>query len=428
MGLIPDDPDLGTAAIKPGRRLARLVGVSAALVLVACALCAGASSAGAAKTAVIGGSPASISTFPFMARITARDSNYEYTCTGTVVAPNMILTAAHCLLNEPETAFLDPATFRVLTGTGSLTVPGIVSSAERLVVDPGYQSVGSFAGWHDAGLIQLSAPVSAPAVSLAPAQIWEAGTSAYAVGWGRTGSGELPREMQGGETVVQSPGYCQAEIGSGFHPAAQLCSVDYPSYSTATCNGDSGGPLLMMSGGRLVQIGITSMGPEGCRTDLPRIDTRVDVESAWVANEIAAHPPTGAAPVVPSTSPVVPAAQPPAPPAPAPVPTARLPKLTTAAAQRNAFSVVRTDRRLSPRFRVHSGYNAKCRSTSSTTATCDVRWFSGPDDYWGTVTIFESWEGPAAVWSYRFSIRSVDDWCYWHSGHRARCRISTYRG
>ncbi|HEY2054179.1 MAG TPA: serine protease [Solirubrobacterales bacterium] len=428
MGEIPDDPDLGTARGGGGRRIGRLVAVAVAMVLVVCVVCAGPSSAAAARTAVIGGSPAPISAYPFMARITARDSMYEYTCTGTVVAPNMILTAAHCLLNESETAYLNPATFQVLTGTGSLAVPGTVSGAERLVVDPGYRASGPFAGWHDAGLIQLSTPVTAPAVSLATTQIWGAGTRAYTVGWGLTGSGELPEEMQGGETVVQSTNYCREEVGPTFHESVQLCSVDTPSYATATCNGDSGGPMLMTTGSGLVEIGITSMGPEGCRTDLPRIDTRVDVESAWVAGEIAAHPsPTATPPSVPP----VPKTTTPAPaptPSPPAAPTPKLPRLTITAARRNAFNVVRTDRRLGPLFRVHSGYNAECQSTSSITASCNVRWFSGPNDYWGSVAIFEEWEGATPVWSYRYSIRSVDDWCYWHSGHRGRCQVSAYRG
>jgi trypsin len=403
----------------------RLIGVAAA-ILVVCAFCAGPPAAGAANTAVIGGSPAPISTFPFMARITAHDALYEYTCSGTVVAPNMILTAAHCLLNGSETAYLNPTTFQVLTGTGSLLVPGTVSGVERLVVDPGYQTSGSLQGWHDAGLIQLSTPVTAPPVRLATAQIWEPGTLAYAVGWGLDESGELPAEMLVGETIVQSTSFCQSEWGWVFHPVAQLCAVDYPTFATGTCHGDSGGPTLMLSNNELVEIGITSSGPEGCRTDVPRIDTRVDVEAAWVAREIAAHPPPPAAPVVtpPTSSVAKPATRPPAPAATAPP---RLPKLTSTAAKRNAFTVVRTDSRLAGRFRLHTDYRAGCQLTSATTALCSVRWFSGPTDYWGNVTVFEEFEGTEPVWNYRYTVRSVDDWCYWHSGHRGRCPVSIYR-
>lgn len=401
--------------------------MSTAAILVACGLGGSPAEAGAARTAVVGGSPAPISAYPFMARITAHDAVYEYTCTGTVVAPNMILTAAHCLLNESRTAYLNPATFQVLTGTGSLAVPGTVSAVERTVVDPAYQPSGSLAGWHDAGLIQLSTPITAPAVKLASTQIWGPGTVGYTVGWGLTGPGELPAEMQVGETFVQSTSYCQGEIGSAFHPQAQLCSVDYPSYATGTCSGDSGGPMLMSSNGELVEIGITSMGPEGCSTELPRIDTRVDVESSWVAREIAAHPPTTPSPPTPTPTPTT-STRSPAPSTAAPAATPKLPKLTTATAKRNAFTALRTDRRLGPPFRTHTGYQAECQSTSTTTATCNVRWFSGADDYWGNVTIFETYEGTTPVWSYHYAIRAVDDQCYWHSGHRARCPITKYRG
>lgn len=409
----------------------RLIASWAAAALIACMLGPGPSSAAAANTAVVGGSPAPIASFPFMARITAHDALYEYTCTGTVVAPNLILTAAHCLLNESETAFLNPATFRVLTGTGSLAVPGTVSGAERLVIDPGYEPSGPLAHSHDAGLIQLSTSVTAPAVKLATTAIWGVGTLGYTVGWGLDAQGELPSEMQVGETVVQSRSYCQTEFGSGFHPLTQLCSIDYPSYAAGTCSGDSGGPMLMTSNGELVEIGITSLGPEGCATNSPRIDARVDVESAWVAAEIAAHPPKATAPVVaPSTSTptTTPAPAPTVKPAPAPAPTPELPKLTTAAAKHDAFNVVRTDPRLARRFRVHTGYQSGCQSTDATTVSCRVRWFSGSDDYWGTVTVFEEWDGADPVWSYHYAIRAVDDWCYWHSGHRGRCPITNYSG
>jgi hypothetical protein len=391
-----------------------------------CLLCGGPGNAGAApRTSVIGGEPAPISSFPFMARIIAREGVSGIGCSGTVVAPNMVLTAAHCLLNEPETAYLDPAGFEVMTGTGNLAVPGTVSGAERLVIDPDYEASGPFAHWHDAGLIQLSAPVAAPPVRLATSQIWGPGTLGYTVGWGLTQpEGGLPAEMQVGETIVQSTSYCQSEIGSSFHPVAELCSLDYPSYKSATCNGDSGGPMLVSSNGELVEIGITSFGiGEGCPTYTPRVDTRADVESAWVQREIAAHPPKPSAGPPPSSSVPSKTTSPPA-----PTTTPELPRLTTAQAKRNAFNVVRTDPRLRRYFRVHAGYRASCRSTGTTAANCEVSWSSTADDYWGTVTVFEEWEGSEPVWNYRYSVRSVDDWCYWHSGHRGRCKVSLYRG
>lgn len=392
-------------------------------VLVACALFSGSAGAstGGGRTSVIGGEPASIAEFPFMARITARDGDIEYLCSGTVVAPNLVLTAAHCLLNESKTALLAPSDFEVSTGTGSMAVPGTASRAERLAVDPDYQSSGVFAGWHDAGLIQLVEPVTAPAVRLATSQIWQAGTLGYAVGWGLIEGGELPSEMQVGETVVQSPAYCEEAVGPGFNPLAELCSIDYPSYQSATCNGDSGGPMLMAGDHELIEIGITSFAiEEGCPTDSPRVDTRADAEAAWVAREIAAHPPK---PGTPPPAPAPPTAAPtPAHPATAP----RLPRLTNAVARRDVFDALRTDRLLRTHFRGHTLYHASCRSTGATSSQCDVRWHVGALRYRGIVTISEEWEGSDPVWSYHYWIHRADQFCLEHSRHPGRCPHPLY--
>lgn len=395
-----------------------LLRVVVALLVAAAAPAEQASGSAGAQTHVIGGKSASVAEFPFMARVLDTEGSSSSLCSGTVVAPNMVLTAAHCLLNEAETAFRAPEGFRVKTGTSSLASPGVVSTVQRIAIDPEYVSSGSYGGWHDAGLIQLSAPIAAPPAQLATSQIWGPGTRGYVVGWGLTESeGNPPAEMQVGETVVQSTTYCQSAIGPQFHPLAELCTLDYPSYESATCNGDSGGPLLMVRSKELVEIGITSFGiEEGCPTDSPRVDTRIDVEAGWVQREIAAHPP-----------PEPPKAGASAPAAPTALPTPELPTLTISAAKRDTLDVLRTERKIRPRFRAHSQYRASCRSVTKVSVRCAVGWYRRPDDYWGTVTIFLGWEGTEPVWDYRYTIRSVNDWCYWYSGHRPRCPIGTIR-
>ena len=416
----------------------RLAGMLVGTIVVASLVWSGAASARTPVTSVVGGTPASITRFPFMARIRATEGGYEYTCSGTVVAPNMILTAAHCLLNESKTAFLNPSGFEVLTGTDDFYVPGVVSTAERLVIDPSYQPTGPLAGWHDAGLIQLTAPIAAPAVTLETSEAWGAGTPGYIVGWGLTEEGMLPSEMQAGETVVQSPSYCQGAVGPEFHPLAELCSIDYPSYESATCNGDSGGPLLMVSNHELVEIGITSFGiEEGCPTDSPRVDTRVDVESAWVEREIAAHPPEPVPAPPPEPAPV-PTPAPPAPQPSAPSPSSsgspsvpaptqppaspEPPRLTATMARHDVFRVLRTDRHLAWHFRAHRRYRSSCRVTHAAHAQCNAGWLVGALRYWGIVTISEAWEGSTPVWGYHYWIHRSNRRCRARLSHRRRCR------
>ena len=333
-----------------------------------------------------------------MARIVAREGNTVYLCSGTVVSSNVILTAAHCLYENGQ--FQPPENVEVITGTNSIYTPGVVSTVEELIIDPSYVESGLFFSWHDAGLIVLSAPISAPPVRLATAP-WPAGTGTTVVGWGSTdpyGHGGASPELLQGRTVVQKAAYCQRAIGPAFHPVAELCSVDYPSYASATCYGDSGGPMLAVQNGEYVEIGITDWNTEeACSTKAPRVDTRVDVESAWINREIERHAP-------------------------------HLPTLSLSAAKHDTFNVLQTDSRLRSRFSGHGGYKISCRRNNETSVRCWPSWWKGPNDYWGYVTIFLGWEDPEAVWNYHYMIRSVNDWCYFSSGHPGRCRVNTARG
>ena len=58
------------------------------------------------------------SDWPFMAFVAYFDpsGNPEFVCSGTVVSPNVVLTAGHCAVDEATGVPLDPSGFRVVTG------------------------------------------------------------------------------------------------------------------------------------------------------------------------------------------------------------------------------------------------------------------------------------------------------------------------
>jgi trypsin len=372
------------------------------------------------QTRIIGGQPASIAQFPSMAMIVSMQEGSVSLCSGTVVSPNMVMTAAHCLIDRTKLALLPPESLSVMTGSARLSDPGTVSTAQRLVVDPRYLPSGVGPGSHDAGLVQLADPVAAPAVGLATARIWEAGTPGYIVGWGKTEpdqSWPIP-EMQVGRTVVQSEGYCESVLGPSFQPLSQLCMLDAPSFESATCSGDSGGPLLIPSEGELVQIGIHSLAPLGCLTDSPQIETRVDAVAGWVQGEIAAHPPLG--------EPRPPAPAPPSAPPPT-LPPEETPSLTVARAKLEAFKALSTNPRLRSHFRPRSGYRVFCRLRAETSARCQVSWHRATKYYWGNVVVFSGRDGPQATLRYRYTLRFVEDGCNRRSD-RGRCPIRVLKG
>ena len=59
---------------------------------------------------------ASIAEFPSLAYIEARVGKGGFACTGTVVAPRVILTAAHCIEGQESGAFTPPSAYAVATG------------------------------------------------------------------------------------------------------------------------------------------------------------------------------------------------------------------------------------------------------------------------------------------------------------------------
>jgi secreted trypsin-like serine protease len=339
-------------------------------------------------------------------------------CSGTVVSPHLVLTAGHCVVDTETGEIHDPSGYAVVTGNANWTAsPREVTGVSQILVYPNFHISGLLEGWGDAALLALSAPTAASTISLATsanAERLQAGTGAQIIGWGRTyyEQEELQTELEWAKTVVQSKGYCEGNA-PGFHPLGQICTVNPPSFATGTCHGDSGGPLVAAGpgGSGIVEIGITSSGYDECSTTLPSVFTRADLIASWVKGWIAVFDPP--APPVVAPKPVA-------------VPSQSLPRLTSKMAKtltREALTDV-----LRSQFVHRRAYKASCRPTESTKQKCSVSWWKGPNDYWGNMTIYYLFENGKPVWSYRYVIRKVNDYCYWRSGHRSRCYVRVFRG
>lgn len=396
------------------------------IVLLWFAMCGAvvtAAEANSAHTAVIGGSPAVSGQFPYLAFVRFQSSEEGFACSGTLVSSNVVLTAAHCVQNVETGIIHRPERFVVYTGTTEWASPArTVSAVSRIAIFPSFTRSGQFAFYGDAAILQLSTPVASPPVKLSTSAPLP-GTEGVVVGWGKASPEQegVSAQLAYGSTVVQSAGYCEGQIGNTFHPVGELCSLDYPTYQSGTCQGDSGGPMLAVQPGtrEYVEIGITSHGPEGCPTNKPRTDTRADFVAGWVNARIAELAPAPVIPVTPAPTKVAtpkPASSP-------AVPTlARLSGKVAKTLTREAL----TDGLGSP-FVHRRNYQLSCTEVDSTKQKCSVGWWSGANDYWGSVTIYYVLEGGKTVWNDRYSIKKVNDYCYWHSGHRASCPIRTFQ-
>jgi hypothetical protein len=252
-----------------------------------------------AHVAVIGGHSAEPGTFPWMAYILDFRGNEIGQCSGTVVAPNLVLTAGHCAENMQTGVVNEASGYQVTTGNVDWAAPATerqVSGVTRVIPCPCFDR-HTLVG--DAALLQLSTPTTVPATTLAPNP--PGGTAALLAGWGVESYGQAGQveQLRWAPTVVQSRQSCEREA-SPFSAAGEVCAIDPPDDRAGPCNGDSGGPLLVAepsAPGGMVQIGVVSHVYSECATTSPSVFTRVDAISAWIrgwAQALASSPPASA--------------------------------------------------------------------------------------------------------------------------------------
>ncbi len=251
---------------------------------------------------IVGGQPAPPGMFPWLASIVDNLGPVTGKCTGTVVAPYLVLTAAHCAENVANEVERHPEGFRVYTGNVDWESPeSQVSGVSEVIIDPQFvprTDVG------DAALLVLSSLTNAPPIALAD-ELPPAETRARVAGWGRTtATAEPPATLQWGETNVQSAGNCEWR-DPGFDPTAQVCAADTANLSTIGCLGDSGGPLLVPSSlFGTVELGVYDEGVMGCSPEYAGIYAAAPFIAPWVSVAIGAlaglAEPISGAPVSPT--------------------------------------------------------------------------------------------------------------------------------
>ncbi len=258
------------------------------LLLALFTLCLSAPLAADIQPRIVGGEVAASDSWPWMVSLQLRDHRLPHNfaarhiCGGALIAPDWVITAAHCVDKETVTADLG-----VLVGGGDLLA---ADEAALLPLAASYRHPNYDESLLDNDVTLLYVPgararlYAQPATPLQTANL-ATGAVLQVAGYGEDEWGDMSTDLLQLTQAYLGP-TCEGapEANLEWLTANMLCAGGVAGEDS--CFGDSGGPLVERVDRQIILHGLVSWGFDTqCATGAPSVYSRLASVSDWLAKQ-----------------------------------------------------------------------------------------------------------------------------------------------
>ncbi|XP_032401257.1 ST14 transmembrane serine protease matriptase a [Xiphophorus hellerii] len=236
------------------------------------------------STRIVGGQDAALGEFPW--QVSLHYHTYGHVCGASIISKIWLVTAAHCVQNEGNLRFGEPAKWEIYLGLHDqqkIDKFVVKRKLKQIIPHPNYNP-NTFD--NDIALMELDTPIEysdyIQPICLPTADYKiPAGQNVWITGWGATREGgTAAKTLQKASVRIINHSECNKLMS--FRLTSRMLCAGVLTGGVDACQGDSGGPLSSPEGECMFLAGVVSWGDGCARRNKPGIYSTVTEFLGWI--------------------------------------------------------------------------------------------------------------------------------------------------